>query len=497
MNEKEYKILLNAIESIFADNELEKIFSRIFKAVKELVPCFAVSLLLKDEKTGEYRINVSLGLSEEYVKQVSLKKEEDIIYNLSRKRSPLIIDDVLKYMEKIDPISVPYIEKEGIHSVVILPILRENDLMGTMHLYFSDKYTPSNEEMNKLKLFTRYGAIAIDKANVIKEKEMVIERLKAIHRIGRHLVTSRTLKKLLNVIKKEVLQITKATNMFIALYDKKRGVIQFVLDTDIKAQGGVSERKLSSGLTEWVIRNKKPLLLHSMDKNERKKYNIKSFGRVAKSWLGVPIIYKDKVYGVMAIQDYDQEGKFSEYHKELLLDIANESAIAIENAKLYEKLKKLAITDGLTGLYNRRYFYRKLSSMIRKNSIKEKIFSLSLLDLDNFKYCNDRYGHTEGDRILSRVGKYLINLGKTKGIIPFRYGGDEFAIIFSMHKEEALKYLNKLLKKVKISNNDCSVTMSGGLVEYPVDGIDLDEIIHKCDMLLYRAKRNGGDVIEI
>ncbi len=497
MREKEIRTFMEAIEPVFAGNDLVVVFEKIFQGIMNIVPCSAASILLRDEKTGDFTIRSSLNLSPDYVKKVKLREEEKILSTILKTKKPLIISNIVEYFGKFDPDSIPWIRKQGIVAVVIIPIISDKGLIGTLHIYFSQHYKLKKGDIETLRLFSHYTAIAIQKAQFLMERERIIEKMQVINKVGKHLVTSRTLKKLLGVIKKEVLRITKATDMFIALYNKYKGTISFVLDTDIKASG-TSERKLSSGLTEWVIMSKKPLLLSTGDEKERKKYGIKSFGQRAKSWLGVPIIYKNSVNGVMAVQDFTTEYKFNDFHKELFMDIANEAAIAIENARLYEKLKTIAITDSLTRLSNRRYFYRMISFFIRKNTVHERNFSLALLDLDNFKFCNDRFGHTEGDKILKRAGRMLRNVSKKEGFLAFRYGGDEFSAIFpGMEKEKAEKILTKFFEKFKNVGKDCITSISAGIVEYPVDGLEVDELIHKSDLLLYKAKRKGGDRVEL
>ncbi len=497
MREKEIKTFLHAIEPVLTGKDLTIVFEKVFQGITDIVPCSAASILLKDEKTGDFKINSSLNLSPDYVKVVKLREEEEVLSTVKKTKKPLIIDDVIKYFGKIDPDSIPWIKKQNIISVIIIPITQKNKLVGTLHIYFSKRHKTTKGEIQTLKMFSHYAAIAIQNAQLLLEREQIIERMKVINEVGRELVSSITLKKLLGMIKKEVLRITGAPEMFIALYNKKKGTIQFVLDTDIKASGA-SERKLSSGLTEWVIRNKKPLILYTNDEKERKKYGIKSFGQKAKSWLGVPIIYKNTVNGVMAIQDFTTERKFNEFHKQLLMDIANEAAIAIENAQLYGRLEILATTDSLTGLFNRRQFYKTISHFIRKNVTQERKFSLALIDLDNFKFCNDRFGHMEGDKILKRVGRMLKRISEKEKFLSFRYGGDEFAIIFpAIGKEEAKKILKKFFARFKEGERNCMLSLSGGIVEYPADGWEIDELMHKSDLFLYKAKNKGGDTIEI
>lgn len=184
----------------------------------------------------------------------------------------------------------------------------------------------------------------------------------------------------------------------------------------------------------------------------------------------------------------------AELIKDLTLQISN----------LSERMRKLAITDSLTDLFNRNY----ISLVLKPNYIpfwKRRKFPLSvaLLDIDNFKSINDTYGHLKGDEILIKLGK-IIKDSIRGGDIPIRYGGEEILIIFpSSKKGEAVKVIKRIRKKLMKEDFGIGrpVTFSSGLADYPSDVEipgDLNALISIADERLYKAKNTGKnrDVLE-
>jgi diguanylate cyclase (GGDEF)-like protein len=158
-------------------------------------------------------------------------------------------------------------------------------------------------------------------------------------------------------------------------------------------------------------------------------------------------------------------------------------------------LEKETITDNLTGLYNRLFFNEQLKLFIEKYKRYKEPFSMMLFDIDNFKKINDTYGHNVGDEVLKEISK-TIKSSIRKTDLAFRYGGEEFAILFpKTHLLEAYKIADRLKetisKKIKIYDNP--VTISGSVGEYKNDGAF--NFIQRLDYKLYEAKRTGKNKI--
>jgi diguanylate cyclase (GGDEF)-like protein len=178
--------------------------------------------------------------------------------------------------------------------------------------------------------------------------------------------------------------------------------------------------------------------------------------------------------------------------------------LALKNVDLEAANRNLhdqAITDALTGLYNRRHFQDNLDKEMRRCEREERPLSLLLLDLDHFKQYNDRWGHTQGDEELKRVATQV-----TKSIrstdMPFRYGGEEFAVLLpSCTKEQAADVAEKIRVAVGAHGHRAGVlgrtTVSIGVATFPQDGRAARVLVDTADGALYAAKAAGRDRVAL
>ena len=188
---------------------------------------------------------------------------------------------------------------------------------------------------------------------------------------------------------------------------------------------------------------------------------------------------------------------FSGEDRDLLKAIANEMSIGINNMMLLENTKKFSVTDELTGLYNRRYFFEMLDVEMNRSGRTTRPFSLAMLDLDGFKEYNDKYGHSNGDAVLEAFSQMLKTYIR-KSDLAFRYGGDEFVLILpSADAEKAKKIIQRArakwqkepLTQSKIVRGN--VGFSSGIAEYPSNAESPDGLIFLADAALYQAKKKG------
>ncbi|MGE5230022.1 MAG: diguanylate cyclase, partial [Deltaproteobacteria bacterium] len=152
--------------------------------------------------------------------------------------------------------------------------------------------------------------------------------------------------------------------------------------------------------------------------------------RVGAEWSGmaVPLAVKDRVEGVLVVAAGGHR-RFAEGEREALQVLANQAAAALENERLYRRAEQEAIRDGLTGLYNHRHFQERLRQECRRAQRYGTPLSLLMLDLDDFKEFNDRFGHQIGDEALREVGQILFAVTRRGVDLAARYGGEEFAVI--------------------------------------------------------------------
>ncbi|MEW6679675.1 MAG: sensor domain-containing diguanylate cyclase [bacterium] len=223
-------------------------------------------------------------------------------------------------------------------------------------------------------------------------------------------------------------------------------------------------------------------------------------GGILGTFEGVPLKVSDRVIGLLSIA-HTKVNTFSSDDLKLIKLLADNSAIAIENGLLHKKIEELAITDGLTHLYNYRYFKEALHKEIKRSERYNLVFSLLMFDIDNFKKINDTYGHPKGDEVLSGLSQIAREIFQREIDVVARYGGEEFVIILPQTtKERASVVGEKMLSLVKerlwtIASLPSPITISLGIASYPVDGETEEAIIESADKALYRAKTEGKDKI--
>ena len=165
-----------------------------------------------------------------------------------------------------------------------------------------------------------------------------------------------------------------------------------------------------------------------------------------------------------------------------------------------EETRKISRTDGLTGLFNRRFFDEALDGEINRAIRNDGNFTLIFFDLDNFKKLNDTQGHQAGDLTLKRVAEIMIVEKRTEDI-ACRYGGEELVLILPETKKvSALVIAERIRQKVEeaeleFEGNSFGVTLSGGVAAYPLDAQNIKSLIHAADIALYQAKENGRNRI--
>lgn len=222
------------------------------------------------------------------------------------------------------------------------------------------------------------------------------------------------------------------------------------------------------------------------------------------------LIYKERSALVAALRTEGQvlgflylgavaENAFDEEHRLLVTTVAYQTAVAINNARLYEQTRQMAYTDGLTGLYLHRFFQVRLSEEIHAAEKAGTSLCLVMVDTDHFKTYNDTLGHPAGDALLKEIATLLKDKVRHSDIVC-RYGGDEFALILKdVPKDEAARTCERIREtfQLRFANQGVQVTASIGLACFPSDADNKADLTRKADEALYVSKRAGRNRVSL
>ncbi|HSB33241.1 MAG TPA: sensor domain-containing diguanylate cyclase [Nitrospirota bacterium] len=324
-----------------------------------------------------------------------------------------------------------------------------------------------------------------------KEQRRLIE----IMETAKAVVSQLDLDKVLAVILKKAMEITKTRAGSIALFTAKTGTLRihahkgfsrgFISNSEWKVQrGGLTERILKSrGVTVINDSTNKAFFTSSAAVKEG-----------IKSLVCVPLVYSSDVVGILYLDDFTPR-KFPSEDLHTLEIMASFAAIAIHNARTHTVILQQANTDSLTGLFNRRSFENVLEREFQRADRHGRELSLALVDVNDFKKFNDTFGHQAGDRALTALGEAVRKAIRSTDFAA-RYGGDEIAIILPETKlARAYELFSKRIKQkieegfTRITNGDLSLTVTIGIASYPRDGKNARDLILSADRALMNAKK--------
>ncbi len=376
-----------------------------------------------------------------------------------------------------------------------------NQMLGQLETLYENRLEA--EESSALNLETlKYSShlkkknLEIEKVNIqLKEQ---YEELSALFTVSRSLTSS--LNK--NLLFEKVFNILKDTlhcnRIVLLLYRPGSESLEVTKTTGLDA-GTVKglSFNLGEGISGMAAASMKPIYSSDLSTDERN-LNYKGRWVSSGSLLSMPLVLQNRLIGILNIHHH-QVDAFNHVAKQMAQAIADQTAISLENSRLYEKTRTLSATDDLTGLANRRQFQDYLQREWAQARRYHSRFSLLMVDIDHFKSYNDTHGHLKGDIVLQKVAALLLQ--NTRGIdLVARFGGEEFVVLLpKSDKEGSLSVANKLCSCIEEeyfsgmeeSQVQKKLTVSIGAATFPTDSTDIYSLLNMADEALYQVKRTG------
>ena len=368
-------------------------------------------------------------------------------------------------------------------------------LLSNTYVESTRKNELNEDDLQTLQTVANQVATAIQKTRLYARTQEHLRVMTTLQSISHTVASSLELDKILN----NVIQLLKDSFGYTYL-----GI--YLLDGDtlhLGAQLGYPENMLipEIHITQGVIGRTARTMETQLLQDVRTDMDFLRASYEVESEIAVPLIKEDIVLGVLNVES--DNSPFDENDIKLLNALAGTVAIAIDNARLHAEVKRMALTDVISGLANRRAFDEKLEAELIRASRYHHPLSLIILDLDSFKEYNDRWGHPAGDVRLREIAD-LLRLNVRDPDLAARYGGEEFAVILpNTSKLGAIRLAERLRQSAEESaprTNGSSGALAGytislGVATFPDDAMAIEELLLMADNAELMAKRLGKNQV--
>lgn len=358
--------------------------------------------------------------------------------------------------------------------------MAEGDLSSRVHIQTQDEIADLGRSFNLM-------AASIEKK---------ITQLTNLSEIALAISSELEWERVVGIVMEKGIQLTGSQAAAIVLYDDDRGVFTDVYTKDLSPAFVSRMQFRPGGLAETVLLGNQALFSDDIKAEHRLSRLVREEG--IRAFICLPLKVKQQRLGVFYV--YSRE--FEAYGRDelaMLTILSNQAAIAIQNAQVFERTQEEAVTDGLTNLYNQKYFYARLREEMERSSRNGTPLSLIFCDLDKFKLFNDLNGHGYGDQALKEISR-IITDSKRAVDIAARYGGEEFAIILPETDAGGAEIIAHRIRRriaghsfqAKAGRNG-HLTASIGIASLPRDASLIHDLVDKADWSMYYGKRLGGN----
>src|SRR5579862_5107491 len=405
-----------------------------------------------------------------------------------RTGEPLLIRSDLENTRK--NLGISHIPSRPAKCLIAVPIFLGNKPAGVMVAMNPDReFVFEQRDLDVLATAAGQVSVAVENARLFAEEQRRSRQLAFLNNISRTAISSDDPVHMLGQIASEIQKNFSFDHIGIGLLDYGTKEIEIKAEAGATAHAMGKRIPLGTGILGRVARTGERALVQNALPG-----NLTGILPDSRAVLCIPITYGESLLGVLNVESRN-ENAFSPQDVLILNTLADLLATALHNAFVFQKLQQQSITDGLTGIKTRRFFWEALSAEWKRASRSGRPFSVVLIDLDKFKEVNDTQGHFEGDLVLARVGRLLEQKSRQQNVVA-RYGGDEFIILMPETGPEQAETLAERLRQWMAADpllSEHHITGSFGVASFPTHGFSIEDVIRVADAGMYVSKRSGGN----
>jgi len=407
-----------------------------------------------------------------------------------RSGEPLLIRSDLENTRK--GLGISHVPQRPAKCLIAAPIFLGNKASGIMVAMNPDReFVFEQRDLDVLVTAAGQVSVAVENARLFAEEQRRSRQLAFLNNVSRTAISSDDPVHMLGQIAGEIQKNFSFDHIGIGLLDYGTKEIEIKAEAGATAHANGKRIPLGTGILGRVARTGERALVQNALPG-----NLTGILPDSRAVLCIPITYGESLLGVLNIESRS-ENAFAPQDVLILNTLADLLATALHNAFVFQKLQQQSITDGLTGIKTRRFFWEALSAEWKRASRSGRPFSVVLIDLDKFKEVNDTMGHFEGDLVLARVGRLLEQKSRQSNVVA-RYGGDEFIVLMPETGSEQAQVLAERLRQWLATDpmlSEHHITGSFGVASFPMHGFSIEDIIRVADAGMYVSKRSGGNSV--
>ena len=479
-------VLYDASQAVLSTFDLDEVLNQILVIARDYFHLQNVAILLLDQKQQELYVRSQIGWDPGQ-EAIRLPISQGLTGNAARLKRPVYVRDVSKDSRYV-------MSASSTRSELAIPLMVRDQVAGVLDCQSAQVDFFDPDTIDLLTLFSTQASMALQNARLYSLEQRRAAQLEAINAIAKQTTAVLDLKDLLAKVCSLVRQSFLGDQVSVLLRNPENELVLRAHEGSLNLRGPEREdspindslvwQAMSSGRT--VIENEVAKLPQYVPMFEE-----------SRSKMCIPLISFGQTLGVLAL-DSARENSFPLADAQTLESVADICATAIQNAHYVERVKQLAYIDGLTGIFNRRFFELRIAEEMERARRYEGSLAVIMLDIDHFKRLNDEFGHLLGDEVLRQVSS-VFSQQLRKIDVVCRYGGEEFAILLPQTTaEQAVSVADKLRREVaawQFPGVPRAVTISAGSASYPIHGCSRDEVVKAADAALYAAKQAGRNCV--
>lgn len=480
-------ILYDAGQAVLSTFDLDEVLQRILGIARDYFHLTNVAVLLLDQEAQQLYVRSQIGW-DAGKDDIRLSVYEGITGAAALKKQPVYAADVTRDTRYI-------CATESTRSELAIPLMVRDDVVGVLDCQSDAVDFFNYETIELLTLFSTQASIALQNAHLYSLERRRARQLEAINTIAQQSTAVMELEELLARVCSIIQHAFQVSH--VSLFLREEG------DLVMRAHQGVLTAcvphgcRCSSSQKPWsdVLAGNTTLIEKDLSGTTEAFRLFKE----SSSRMSIPLISFGQTLGVLTLHS-SKLNAFRDMELQTLESVADICATAIQNAHYVERVKQLAYLDGLTGIFNRRFFELRISEEIERARRYGTGMAVIIADIDHFKRLNDEFGHLLGDEVLRQVSS-IFHQQVRKIDVVCRFGGEEFAILLTQtNAQQAETIAEKLRHQVEqwqFPGVPRAITISAGISAFPTHGKTRDEIVRAADNSLYSAKQGGRNRVSL